>query len=251
MNINLCSYRYFQDSLIELREWKEKKKYNKVIYPCPIQIKEQIDIGKHLFIVEMNNSTNKIEGFGCIKNKIYRDKRPKIHSNPRFNRKIYKGKHRIDQEEFTESERYYVDVLEDLIFSGKGHIKRGVGIQEVPEFVKNIRGYQKYTIPDKLDFKKIKPENILIKIDENNEKTKGSLSYKRYEDYKLASNKREFLEMGGTNVDFNHDLKKGYISIIDNDDNIIYNTRNNFDIINLDTIEFIKKMFTDRFNHFD
>jgi len=249
-NYTLCSYRYFNEDLTELKEWKERKNYDKVIYGSPIKIKEEIGIGCSLFIIEMNNSTNKVEGFGSIRNKIYRDKHPKIHSNPRFNRKIYRGTYRIDQKEFTEDEKFNVEVIEELIFSGKSHIKRGRGIQEVPDFVKNIKDLKKYKTIPKLECMNFREKSLLIRINEKNEKKAGSESYKRYENYKFARNKTDFMEMGGTNIDFNYDLKKGYISIVDKEENIIYNSKEKFDIVNLNTVEFIENMFISRYDKF-
>ena len=39
----LCSYRYFQENVDELKEWKEKKNFDKVIYGSPIKVKEAIN----------------------------------------------------------------------------------------------------------------------------------------------------------------------------------------------------------------
>ena len=43
----------------------------------------------------------------------------------------------------------------------------------------------------------------------------GSMSYCRYEDYKSATTRSEFILLGGTSADFSHDLRKGYIVIVD------------------------------------
>ena len=56
--------------------WDENNKYRKdnnidgCLYTCPTKINPNIVINKVLYVLEMNNSTNKIMGIGRIKNRI-------------------------------------------------------------------------------------------------------------------------------------------------------------------------------------
>ena len=196
----------------------------------------------------MDNSNDRILGIGRIKNRVWKDKLYKIHSNQRYNRIVYKGNYRIDASDFTDKEKYYINILEDFIFHGKNHIKRGRGIQELPSFIQDIQEYKKYEFPEKINLRKYDNKDILIQVSPENPKMIGSTAYERYEKYKIAKNKHEFLELNGTPPDFNYDLNKGFISIIDIHGNIIYNRKKNYNIINLNTTKFIHSMFVSRFN---
>ena len=72
------------------------------------------------FVIEMNNTTNKIMGIGLIQKTI--SPRIKVYSNPYFNRYIYKGKY------FIPIEKIKIEIIEELekmLFYGRGHLKRG------------------------------------------------------------------------------------------------------------------------------
>ena len=53
---------------------------------------------------------------------------------------------------------------------------------------------------------------------EENPKKPGSKSYDRYEAYKYTICFQEFLEEGGSLGDFKNDLKKGYITPMDDEE---------------------------------
>ena len=59
------------------------------------------------------------------------------------------------------------------------------------------------------------PGDTRIQVAQDNPKLVGSMSYCRYEDYKSATTRSEFILLGGTSADFTHDLRKGYIVIVD------------------------------------
>lgn len=50
-------------------------------------------------------------------------------------------------------------------------------------------------------------------IRQTNPKRPDSKSHERYERYKSATNLAEMLALGGTRADYNHDLKKGFITL--------------------------------------
>ena len=54
-----------------------------------------------------------------------------------------------------------------------------------------------------------------ITVNERNPKRAGSACFARYEAYKAARTKREFLDLGGTSADFAHDTTKGYVVVLD------------------------------------
>jgi hypothetical protein len=59
--------------------------------------------------------------------------------------------------------------------------------------------------------RRVRPEEQ-ITVRQQNPKRAGSGCYERYERYKAAKTRGEFAQLGGTSGDFNHDLKKGFIT---------------------------------------
>lgn len=114
----------------------ENKRYREThLEPCIYGLGVPISY-KHphhpLYILEMNNSTNELIGIGIITKKIY--PRVPIYSNPYYNRYIYKGNHYIP------AEKIPVEIREDLenkLFRGKGHLKRGKSMTQLP--AKNLK----------------------------------------------------------------------------------------------------------------
>lgn len=84
-----------------------------------------------IYVIEMNNQTNKIVGFGKIeKNPIIQP--AKIYSQGRFNMYGYPILNRIqcndmNQPRYREHQKY-IEEIERLLFTGKQHCKRGSGI---------------------------------------------------------------------------------------------------------------------------
>ena len=78
----------------------------------------------------MNNDTNTIEGIGIISNKKY--PRQNIYSTNAYNRMIYKGTQRIDRTQYSKEALNFIYSLEDLVFKGASHMKRGSGINILP-----------------------------------------------------------------------------------------------------------------------
>jgi hypothetical protein len=85
-----------------------------------------------LFIIEMNNDTNTVEGIGLIRNNTGILKRLNIHSDGKFNRYSYTSKYRVDNEYLKTNNIKLLLFLETILFKNKTHVKRGCGIQRVP-----------------------------------------------------------------------------------------------------------------------
>jgi hypothetical protein len=83
----------------------------------------------------MNNSTNKIEGIGLIKNRIETQKYYKVHSDTNTNRYTYVGKHFIDRNTIAIYNPELIHILDQILFKGKTHSKRGSGLTTIPEKV--------------------------------------------------------------------------------------------------------------------
>jgi hypothetical protein len=110
--------------------FREKYKFEGCIYGSPCQLSSKIDFDEIVFVIEMNNSTNKIEGIGAIKNKNRHDKYYRIYDAGNFNRYTFVGKYRICRNDLDPN---LVELLDRVLFKGKTHSKRGDSITLFPE----------------------------------------------------------------------------------------------------------------------
>jgi hypothetical protein len=78
---------------------------------------------------------NKIEGIGLIKNKPETKKYYKVHMDGNTNRYIYIGNYFIEREIIDDYNAPLVYALEEILFKGKTHSKRGAGLTRIPESV--------------------------------------------------------------------------------------------------------------------
>ena len=104
------------------------------IYKVPIKIASTITIGIGMYIIEMNNSTNKIEGIGVIHNQLRYDCSDMIYSDRNYNRYTYRGLKRVDREDILAADggEEFLQEMEMLLFKGKGNMKRGQSITRLP-----------------------------------------------------------------------------------------------------------------------
>jgi hypothetical protein len=98
---------------------------------------------KMLFILDMNNTTNKVVGIGLVLNHLSKDQSINIYENPSYNNCVYKSKYYIQlidinqrggYHEFVESS--WIDFIEKefekILFYGKGNLKRGSSFMRFP-----------------------------------------------------------------------------------------------------------------------
>lgn len=108
--------------------YREAKGIQGCLYGLRLRVKEQIPLNTPMFVVEMNNDKNRIEGIGLIRNFIASDKYYKVYENSDFNRYIYKSEYRVSREELMELNSDLVECIETMCFKGKTHQKRLPGI---------------------------------------------------------------------------------------------------------------------------
>jgi hypothetical protein len=139
--------------------WNENTKYRReylhkgAIYGVSIKINEKYPLKSIMFVIEMNNETNNICGIGIIRNSLLLNKKYTIYEENNYNRFIYAGDFWLSREEIQEHDSLLVDVLENVLFKGKGHLKRQSGIsiissksflnwkydeKEIKESIKNL-----------------------------------------------------------------------------------------------------------------
>jgi len=137
--MEICVTRFTDTTFNENRSWlmKNNQENNHIkgcIYGTPVKIKTSILPDTTLLVIEMNNTKNKIEGIGIIKNNLMPENRKyyKIYSDNNYNRFIYKSNFRIDKDDFTANEKEVLTLLEHFLFKTPYHCKRGQGIQKIP-----------------------------------------------------------------------------------------------------------------------
>jgi len=104
---------------------------NKCVYCAPIMVASAIPSESIMFVMEMNNDTNKIMGIGMIRNHPLVNF-ASVYTNNNFNRYVYAGKYRIDRTDMTEEEEEVICAFDVVCFRGPRHMKRGHGITAFP-----------------------------------------------------------------------------------------------------------------------
>lgn len=138
----LCEYKkqmrnHIMTSRFNTSTWTENERYriNKMtdgcIYCSPDPIAHAVPMESIMFVLEMNNDTNKIMGIGMVRNRPIVSKLT-VYSNGNYNRYVFVGKSRINRTEMSEDEERIMKVFDILCFSGNKHMKRGQGIKSFP-----------------------------------------------------------------------------------------------------------------------
>jgi hypothetical protein len=127
--------RFSNETFQENKKWRDDNNWDGCIYGSPIPIAKspywrKVDMGAKIFILEMNNEEDRIEGIGCIKNYIRYDLSVNIYNDCNYNRYIYRSIHRKDRKDIENQD--ILKFLETLVFKGKGHLKRSQGISMIP-----------------------------------------------------------------------------------------------------------------------
>jgi len=136
MHIYLVSTRFNDLTWEENLNYREKHDI-KCIYGTPLEFSPYIHIDANVFVIEMNNTKNKIEGIGLIKNRPCLDKYYKIYQEGNYNRYIYKSNYHLNREQLLISNEVLVRIFDYILFKQKTHLKRGSGFTTIPEKLLN------------------------------------------------------------------------------------------------------------------
>ena len=166
----IVTTRFNNDTLETNYSYRRKYGYA-CMYCCPSELSPKISYNTPLFVIEMNNQKNQIEGIGLIKNKYETNKYYKVHTDGNTNRYTYIGKYFIDRETLDDYNSELVYVLDEILFKGYTHSKRGSGLTTIPEKVlklevceginikKDIKDIFVYHFREKLMLQKSNEEN--------------------------------------------------------------------------------------------
>ncbi len=128
---HLLTTRFSDDTWLQNIQFRESNKSVACIYSSPTSVSKHIITDSVMFIIEMNNTQNKIMGIGMVRNHPSINKYG-IYEYSEFNRFMYAGKMRIDRSQMTAEEELIMRVLDKVCFTGKKHLKRGTGITMFP-----------------------------------------------------------------------------------------------------------------------
>jgi hypothetical protein len=126
--------RYNNETWEATKRYRERKNIG-CIYAPPYKLAESIHINSPIFVIEMNNSLNQIMGIGLIKNRLVTDKVYKVQEDTNCNRYIYIGEYHISREILEGYNPFLVYLLDEILFKGYTHSKRGSGLTKIPEKV--------------------------------------------------------------------------------------------------------------------
>jgi len=132
MAVYLVSTRFNDETWEENSNYRTKHKIQ-CIYGTPLEFPPNICIDANVFVVEMNNTQNKIEGIGLVKNRPCMDKYYKIYQEGNYNRYIYKSEYHLSRDQLLSLNEEFVGIFDYILFKGKAHLKRGSGFTSITE----------------------------------------------------------------------------------------------------------------------
>ena len=121
----------FSDSTFQENvQWRTKHHWKGCIYGVSKKMAPDIPHMALVYVLEMNNDTNTIEGIGLVRNYITSDYNICIYkSDLNYNRYIYNSKYHITRKNINYPKM--LSLLEHIVFTGSGHYKRGQGITTI------------------------------------------------------------------------------------------------------------------------
>lgn len=140
--------RFNDTTWMENQRFRTKTNYQGCVYGLPKQVPVSIQKDAKMYVFEMNNTKPcKIMGVGILYNTLRVDKKYKIYEDHNYNRFCYIGKYRFDRDVFhSEDEQNLLKEIENIVFKGYDHIKRGNGITSFPKkkVVKNMEVLKRF-----------------------------------------------------------------------------------------------------------
>ena len=108
--------------------WKKERNWVGCFYSVSKPFPKHVPKNAFTFMLEMNNDTNKIMGVGLVQNYDNLKRNTGIFDYE-YNRYNYNSSYRVERETLvSEKNKPHLTILEDLVFYGHSHYKRGKGI---------------------------------------------------------------------------------------------------------------------------
>jgi len=129
----LASTRFSSDTYLDNSRYRETRGIG-CIYCSPIPTSEKYSRECRFFVLEMNNTTNQIMGIGLIQNTNKKDRTYIVYDMTQtqynFNRFIYRGDYWLGRDQLPAE---MVTIFDQILFKGKSHLKRSVGITVISD----------------------------------------------------------------------------------------------------------------------
>jgi hypothetical protein len=189
----------FNDITYEENMVYRNKSNETVIYGSTLKIRETYPVGSLIFIAEMNNNKNRIEGIGLIRNLLVHDRRHRIYDNNEYNRYIYRGKYWLSREQIKEFDNEILEIFDTILFKGKSHLKCRIGITVISKMLFVHWDYEYDVLKNKVRclFINYFKDRLNIDLDEEKEKEKESM----YFDIIPKKRKREETKNSNINIE--------------------------------------------------
>jgi len=129
----IVSTRFNNETWSQNINFRAKYNYIGCIYGVPQLMAPSIPQDSIVFVIEMNNSLNQVEGIGLVRNNVRMDKYYKLYDTGDYNRYIYKGVYRLNRDELVVLNSKLIELLDYILFKEKTHLKRGYGFTTVPQ----------------------------------------------------------------------------------------------------------------------
>jgi hypothetical protein len=131
LNKFIVTSRFNNFTWTENQYYRDKHKNINCIYCAPELVTKTIPLDAIMFVIEMNNDTNKTLGIGLVRNRatsgLYN-----VYEDGNYNRYVYAGKTRINRDDFTQHEEEVFKIVDKILFTGTQHMKRGQGLRSFP-----------------------------------------------------------------------------------------------------------------------
>jgi hypothetical protein len=124
--------RFSAETFQQNAQFRAKYPTVKCIYGSSREMTKCIPPGSLVFVIEMNNTLNCVEGIGLIRNQTRLDKYIRIYESGNFNRYVYRGNYRMSREDIDAN---LLEALDEVLFKGRGHLKRGSGFLQIPKIL--------------------------------------------------------------------------------------------------------------------
>ena len=122
----LAATRFNRETWTENVEWRRLNNWNGCIYNSPIKIAEKVSLCIPIFVLEMHNDINEIQGIGLIKNAIdcqaSASTKHRVYKDGNYNRYTYKSIYRIDRSELSTKEEKIIKIFDIILFKCSRHL---------------------------------------------------------------------------------------------------------------------------------
>lgn len=155
----IMTSRFSTNNHAEMRDYCEKKNFD-CIYGSYTPISSAIPLNAIMFVLEMNNDKNRIEGIGLARNLLSTNPHY-IYTEEAYNTFTYIGTKHIARADMTPEEDSVIDMFDYMCFKSKQHLKRGRGITLFPvDYLENLKeNIDMYDFFRQMFIKRLKQKN--------------------------------------------------------------------------------------------